>query len=116
MINLFLTEKISQIFYYITGGIGLLLTGIYATMGVRNWRTDIEEKKIREKYPIKNHKRTFRLIRPIGQKPVYLLDIKTNVKRWISSPTKLYELGYNFEMVEEITQSELKKYKDGNKI
>jgi len=119
MLHLFTAVKISQIFYYIAGGIGLLLTGIYATRGVRNWQIDIEEKKInrlREKYPIKNHGKTFRLIKLIDQNPVYLLDTKTNIKRWISSSTKLYELGYNFKMVEEVTQSELKKYKAGNKI
>jgi len=115
-------KNIFEIFYYFLGGIGLLLAGIGAIKASGAWRSSIEEKRIKasikelkSKYPVKNLGVTFELIKSSAN-PVYVLDKKTNIKRWISSPKILHGAGYNYSMVNIIGQDKVNSYEDGNKF
>ena len=115
-------KNIFEIFYYFLGGIGLLLAGIGAIKASGAWRSSIEEKRInasikelKSKYPIKDRGVTFELIKS-GANPVYVLDKKTNIKHWISSPTILHGAGYNYSMVNIIGQDKVNSYEDGNRF
>ncbi|MBA7591206.1 hypothetical protein ES708_33358 [subsurface metagenome] len=136
-------QDISQIFYYILGGIGLLIagigaiitgigaiiTGIFAKRGATDYRLRNEEERIkditkdwknlsiiRKKYPLKDHRDTFLLIKIHKLKPVYLLDISTGIKRHITTRSKFDALGYNFSMVDKIDPDELTSYEEGEPI
>ena len=114
--------KYSEFFYYIAGGIGLLLAGIGAIKGSTAWRSSIEERRInasikelKSKYPVKKRKDTFKLIKS-NANPVYVLDTKTKIIHWISSPKILHGAGYDYSMVEIVTQDEINSYEKGNQF
>ena len=113
---------ISEIIYFILAGSGLFITGIAALKAKSMWKLKIIEtvekylSKFINDYPVKDHKKTFRLIKISRKKPVYILNLKTKTKYWITTRLKFDSLGYSFSMVERVTPEELEKYKTGEPI
>lgn len=112
-------------FYYIAGGIGLLFAGIGGFKVFLNWVSDVKEKKriekmtleLKEKYPIEEHGKTFELIKSRADpRPVYLLDKNTNIKHWIASRPTFDALEFEFDMVKKLNQKEFDLIETGKKI
>jgi len=112
-------------FYYIVGGIGLLFAGIGGFKVFLNWVSDFKEKKriekmtleLKEKYPIEEHGKTFELIKSRADpRPVYLLDKNTNIKHWIASRSTFDALEFEFDMVKKLNQKDFDLIETGKKI
>lgn len=113
-------QVISQIFYYIASGIGLLLAGFAGFKVLLNWASESREKnkfkkitsELKEKYPREDMGKTFELVKVNNRNPVYIIDKNTKFRIWIDSPQRLYELEYDFSLIKEITQTDLDSYKE----
>jgi len=113
-------QDISQIFYYIAAGIGLLLAGFASFKVLLNWVSDSREKnkfkkitlELKEKYPREDLGKTFELAKVNNRNPVYILDKNTKFRIWIDSPQRLYALEYDFSLIKEITQTDLDSYEE----
>lgn len=75
----------------------------------------ISNKKIRSMYFLKYYgpHQGYQLLRTGGNK-VYL--IKGNIKRWIKDPDTLFELGYDFDMINLVSREELDRYHEEKPI
>lgn len=112
--------KISQIIYNFAGGIGLFLAGFGGLIVLIKWISDIIEKnrvkvitkKLKNKYPVEDFKKTFELIREKNRKPIYILDKKGKFKIWVDSPERLYALGFKFGDERETTKAEVDSYEE----
>lgn len=113
-------QNISQIFYYVAVGIGLLLAGIGAIIGSQSWKFNVKEKRIKElklKYPKEKNGKTFQLIKS-SAKPgyIYLLDNKTNIKHHVGSSSTFHALEYNSSMVKKLEPEKFSSLEEGYKI
>ncbi len=112
--------KISQLFYNFAGGIGLLLAGGGGLILLIDWafehieknKVETITKKLKQRYPIKDFKKTFELIREKNRKPIYILDKKGKFKIWIDSPQRLHALGFKFGDERETTKAEVNSYEE----
>lgn len=113
-------QNISQVFYYIAGGIGLLFAGIGGFIAFLDWvskaieknKVKVITKKLKQRYPVKDFKKTFELIKQEKRLPVYILDKKGKFIIWVDSPQRLYDLGFNFKDVRPTTKDEIDSYKE----
>jgi len=119
--------KASILFYNFMGGIGLFLAGLGGLKVLRDWALEHIEKnrvkaernkvktiteKLKQKYPLKDFKKTFELIRAKNRKPIYILDKKGKFKIWVDSPQRLHDLGFKFGDERETTRAEVDSYEE----
>jgi len=126
--------KASILFYNFMGGIGLFLAGLGGLKVLHDWALDHIEKnrvrseknrvkseknrvkiiteKLKQKYPFKDFKKTFELIRAKNYKAIYILDKKGKFKIWVDSPQRLHDLGFKFGDERITTKAEVDSYEE----
>jgi len=110
--------KISQIVYNYAAGFGLFFAGIWGIRFFIRWIFEVKKKikdekitkMLKKRYPLKDFKKTFELIKVENLRPVYILDKETKFKIWIDSPQRLYDLGFDFDDVRRTTKAEVDSY------
>ncbi len=102
----------SQVFHNFAVGIGALLAGAGGFKIIYDFATDLREKRRRTRqekdlkalYPPSKVNKTFKLISS-SKNPdwIYLHDLKTNKKHHIASNWTFVDLGYNRNMVQQLS-------------
>ncbi len=115
-------KDISEIFYYLASGIGLLLGGFG---GWKVWREMAEKQKIKRKfeyfkktYPPTEIGKTFYLYKENDGDRLFVYDKEERVKHWVRNPHTRRELEFpgRYIAVPEDKKRDLEKYKWGEKI
>ncbi len=107
-------KTLSEIVQSLGIGIGAALGGAGAFSAISEYsRHKRNERRIRftrGRYPPDDWKKTFYLYRQHGSNPVYICDIDSKTRSWISSGEIMLKLGYDNNMVEDVTKKELDEY------
>src|SRR3989344_5103999 len=96
---------ISQTFFYFSAG-------VTALAGLAIYKGSTTKYLYALKYPPSEVNKTYKLLKTATSDKIYLIDIKANTKRWISSSSTFIELGFNIVDVKVVSQKELSIFRD----
>lgn len=126
-----LLKDISEIFYYIAGGLGLLFAGIgglkwliadFIPKNRKNNEIKRHIKELKTKYPLENFPDKFYFVYdPTFKKPkhkVMLLDKVEMTRNWIRSPYTLYTLEFKYRDIDKDydDKDDYNSYTDGDAL
>lgn len=112
---------ISEIFYNLTAGVGILFAGFAGFIGLKEYfkykQTEALKNKFRKLYPREKLNKTFKLV-DIEKKrgKIYLVDLKKKEKYWIASGSTFIDLNFYWDDRKTISQQEFDSYSEGDWI
>jgi len=118
------SKTVADIIQSVGIGLGALIAGYGGKNLIDSYLLEKQKKRdqelfeLRKRYPVEKLNKSFQLIicSEDDPSPVYIYDIKKNIKRWIVNPQTLRDLGFNPRQVKYIEKNEFTSIKWGDNV